>query len=448
MIVGLLNMWNNFRLHWCVVAVFCLMVGACEQMPGWVGVPDKKMEGKRIAILKTSTRIKPDAKVAEKPIKLPKPYKNQTWLQSSGHLDFESNHLYMPAYLEVKTKVSNGKGAEKNTRLNALPVVADRKIFIQDGHGNITARSLDKIKKKLWKTKLNGSSKGAAYAGGGMTYAKGALYVASGFNEIYSLEAATGNVLWKQTLKGLVRTAPLFHEGRLYVLTNDNQMVVIDANTGEKEWAHTGLIEQTSIIGSATPVMVDDLIIIPHSTGELYMVDTEDQKEMWSKIIALNRTNTNSHSFKDINVSPMVQGRWVYVASDNGLFTAVDVHTGTPLWNREIFVAGHPWVEGDFIYLLTRDNELLSLHVRDGAVKWIIDLPKGKAGEKLHWNGPVLAGDRLLLAGAHGELITVSPYTGQVSNTVSIPNDVYLPPVVVDGKVFVLNNEAQLAVMH
>ena len=63
----------------------------------------------------------------------------------------------------------------------------------------------------------------------------------------------------------------------------------------------------------------------------------------------------------------------------------------------------------------------------------------------MRWAGPVLASDRLILTGTNGEMISVSPYKGNILSRVAIGGTAYQPPVVAGGTVFVLTDDGKLS---
>jgi outer membrane protein assembly factor BamB len=62
----------------------------------------------------------------------------------------------------------------------------------------------------------------------------------------------------------------------------------------------------------------------------------------------------------------------------------------------------------------------------------------------VRWSGPVLAGERLLLASDQGEVASVSPYDGRVLGKARLRGPVTLPPVVADGTVYLLTDGGEL----
>ncbi len=60
------------------------------------------------------------------------------------------------------------------------------------------------------------------------------------------------------------------------------------------------------------------------------------------------------------------------------------------------------------------------------------------------WSGPILAGDRLILAGSHGEVLSVSPYTGRILGSEEMPDGIPVSPVAADRSVYFLSDDAEL----
>ncbi|MBI1986239.1 MAG: pyrrolo-quinoline quinone, partial [Rhodospirillales bacterium] len=67
-----------------------------------------------------------------------------------------------------------------------------------------------------------------------------------------------------------------------------------------------------------------------------------------------------------------------------------------------------------------------------------------KLADPIIWTGPVLASNRLIVAGSHGFAMAISPYSGRIIGQVKLPSGVSVPPVVADGIVYFLANDAEL----
>jgi outer membrane protein assembly factor BamB len=127
---------------------------------------------------------------------------------------------------------------------------------------------------------------------------------------------------------------------------------------------------------------------------------------------------------------------------------AIDMRGGERAWEQEVGSDHGPWVAGDYVYVLTTDQNLLCLTRDDGKVRWLRRLPR-YADEKKHedpieWAGPVLGGDRLILLSSAGWALSISPYTGAPLGRQAMPAPAYLGPVIADNTLYVLTDDAEL----
>ena len=108
---------------------------------------------------------------------------------------------------------------------------------------------------------------------------------------------------------------------------------------------------------------------------------------------------------------------------------------------------------GDWIFLVSVEQELIGLHARDGRVAWVTPLPRWGNEEKrkdpFTWYGPILAGDRLVVTGTSEESLSISPYTGAILGRQSM-SGVASPvsPVVADGTLLVVSDDARLMALR
>ncbi len=127
---------------------------------------------------------------------------------------------------------------------------------------------------------------------------------------------------------------------------------------------------------------------------------------------------------------------------------AVDLRNGRRLWDASIGGLERPWVAGDMVYVMTAERDLIALDRDSGRIYWATRLPTYKNPDKrkgpIFWSGPVLASDRLVVTGSSGEVLAVSPYTGEVLGKIGLSSDVTVAPVVADGTLYFLNKNADL----
>ena len=126
---------------------------------------------------------------------------------------------------------------------------------------------------------------------------------------------------------------------------------------------------------------------------------------------------------------------------------AIDVRTGTRIWERDIGSTNQPWVAGRMLFVLSNTNDLIALEAESGKIVWSTKIPLGTASDDkagVFLSGPVLADNRLLVATSSGYAFAVSPYTGRIMSFVTLDDGVEISPVVADGITILTTNDADL----
>jgi outer membrane protein assembly factor BamB len=127
---------------------------------------------------------------------------------------------------------------------------------------------------------------------------------------------------------------------------------------------------------------------------------------------------------------------------------SLDLLTGQRLWEINLTGAATPWVVGEWVFVVDTDARLLCISRASGKVRWITQLRhyhkvKKKKGA-IDWTGPVLAGDRLIVANSEGEISNISPLDGHVQSTTRVGSAVTLPPIVADNMLYILDDSGKI----
>ena len=168
----------------------------------------------------------------------------------------------------------------------------------------------------------------------------------------------------------------------------------------------------------------------------------------WQRMIAFDyRLNGVGH-IADINGSPVIDRGLVFNISNSGRLLATELRTGGRIWERAIPGANTPWIAGDFIFIISNEGQIICLTRKSGLVKWVTQMPVFEAPEDkegiIKYVGPIIVGDRLIIASSLGEIYSLSPYKGTILGKVNISGSVYIPPIVAGQTLLVLSDSGVL----
>ncbi len=410
-----------------------------------------RIPGERVSVLSLQRQIEPDKRVSDLQVRLPRPVPVPSWPQAGGNSTHVQHHMALPATLREAWRTNIGEGSESTMRLLAPPVVANGRVYVMDVESKVSALNAANGD-VIWEYDAKVPDDDDEAFGGGVAYEAGALFVSTGFADVIGIDADTGKERWRKRLTGPMRAAPAVLDGRVFVITIDNQLFALDGKTGERLWSHAGFSEIAGLLGGASPAVGTGTVIVPYSSGEIFALRVENGRPLWSDNLSSSQRLDALSTLADIRGMPVVDRGVVYAISHSGRMAAIDLRSGTRAWEKSIGGVEMPWVAGEFIFLLTNESQLVCLTRRGGRVRWVRDLPQFEEpddrDDPIKWSGPVLAGDRLVITGSHGEAWSVSPYTGKVLGRLDLSDDVFLPPVVADDTIYFLTEDGDLIAMR
>ena len=440
-------------MRWFPVALAGVLLTACESGPfGWLGEPSPSaLEGERVAVLELDTGISADLGVTDAPLDLPAPVVNADWPQHGGDATKAMHHLSAPGSLDIVWRRSIGAGEGAYRKLVATPVVADGRIMTFDADTGVSA--FDAVAgNRLWTFDTTPGHEDDGGWGGGLAHGDGMLYVTTGFGEAIALDPGTGAQIWRAAIGPPVRTPPAVSEGRVHVVASNNELVTLDAQTGEVLWIQQGIAETVSLLGGGSPAVSGSFVVAAFSSGEVHALRAENGRVVWTDSLAHAEQTGSLAALNDINGSPVIDRDIVLVLGHSGRLVAVDLATGVRLWERPLTGTQTPWVAGNHVFAVTVDGHVVCLLREDGRIRWVASLPAFEDIEEredpIAWSGPVLAGGRLVVVGNNGVAAIVSPYTGEIMEMRVLGGAFPLAPVVAGETVYLVNASGDLSALR
>ena len=235
--------------------------------------------------------------------------------------------------------------------------------------------------------------------------------------------------LWQFSTGGSVVPTPTVSGGVVYAGSDDTHVYALDASTGELLWSFA-----TGGAVRSSPTVSAGVVYAGSDDTHLYALDAGTSELLW-------RFDTGD----PVTSRPTVSGGIVYFsARDQGAHKlhAVNAASGERVWVAPIPIAfapeTAPTVAGSRVFVVSADGDLFALHASTGEVAWTFDPPTPPASQ------PVVAEGRVFLTTA-GNVYAVDEEVGRM-----IWSDYFwsidferqpLPPLVVEDVVYVSNGQ-------
>lgn len=255
--------------------------------------------------------------------------------------------------------------------------------------------------RQVWQGDANGSMsvfeagsgrKLGSYLTGGAVVAAPALsadvaYCPSNDGTLYALNRTTLDLMWKATIGEALHASPVVGDQAVYVGSNDGRLYAFNASSGERLWPY-GIPTQGAV--ESVPSLADGRIFFGSGDGRVYALDAETGGQYW-------RFSTADAVY----ATPLVLNDQVIVASSGLELASLGASDGRPGWS---LLFDHPITTAPVFF-----KGRLYLAARADPRVFAVDLATGKLLGSLDTGdwialGPLAAGTDLLLVGQDGAL--------------------------------------------
>ncbi len=428
-----------------------LALGGCSWFDDWFAEKKTLLPGKRESIFADRRGLVVDEGAAK--VVLPPAVQNAGWPQAAGNPAHLMGHLAAKDQLTEAWRAEIGDGGGYRQILMAQPVVLNGTVFTMDSSAVVSAYTLADGK-RLWrvdtKPKDNDDS---TNVGGGLGADGTTLYAVNGLSNLVALDVTTGKEKWRADLGVPGRSAPMIADGRVFVTTIDDRLFAFTAADGRQLWTHQAATPITAMLGRPAPAYYRGLVVAGFGSGELACLRADSGSIVWTDGLGASQGRATVADFLSIRGAPVIVNGLVYAISMGGLLICDDVPSGRRVWERQVAGEDTPYIAGDWMFVVSAQQELAAVNINDGRISWITQLPRWEDPDKrkqtLTWYGPLLVSDRLIIAGTSEDALSVSPYTGEILGHLKLSGAAApFAPVVADGSVLIVTNDARLIALR
>lgn len=428
--------------------------------------------GQRVSILEFEQQLAPSAALSGADFFLPGPQAANAWTQPGGTAENLNEHVIAAPNFTVAWRRNIGEGARRPGRITAPVVAADNRVFVLDGDSTVTAVAAD-TGAVLWKASVRpegsergdrflglvprgGSSRLTGGFGGGVAVGAGKVFVTSGYRTVTALDAASGSVIWTETLDIPIHSAPTVAGSRVFVGDVGSQLFAFNVNTGAQEWSYRGIAEPARVLRASSVAVSGETVIAPFSSGQVVALRANNGQPVWEEVLSRTSRTSALSEIRDVAGRPVISRGVVYAVSHSGVMQAMDLVTGNPAWSLPVAGINAPLPVGDVVYVVSKDGELTVVNRASGQVYWTRDLNEsrvrreggflgfGRRTVRPDWSGPILASNRLVLVNSDGDAVAFDPKTGAEQATVRLGAPAFLAPAAYNGALYILTDKGEL----
>lgn len=336
----------------------------------------------------------------------------------------------MDASMQWRKSVGNGTDG---SALKLAPVISNNQLITASQNGLVSVS--DKSSgKTLWSAKL------PTKLVSGPAVGQGIIVVGSTDAKIIAMDQTSGKVLWENPVSNEVLSPAAVNKNHVFAKTVDGKLYAFDKKTGKQSWIYDhgspGLILRS---GSA-PIVSNDKLIVGFADGKLDLIDTENGRLLWQRIVSLPHSGSAVEQMNGIDANPVVRDGVIYVATFQGHIAAVRLNNGEIIWRKPFSTYSGLALDGNKLYASDSKGQVWAFDKRTGSVFW---LQKQLAGRTV--GAPSVVGKALALGDGLGYLHFLSLENGDFMARLKVGYaKVQAPPVASSNQLYVMADDGEV----
>ncbi|MDZ7751235.1 MAG: outer membrane protein assembly factor BamB [Gammaproteobacteria bacterium] len=356
------------------------------------------------------------------------------WMDRGGGRDLPelaSVENAIPLQVRWSRDVGDGVG-ELHSGLQAA--VAGDRVYGAGADGRVGAYDAA-TGESVWRVELERPVSGGPAVGDGL------VVVGTNKGEVFALDVATGEQRWQAGVSSEVLAPPAIGAGVVAVRTLDGRLFGLDGRTGKRRWIYDSPVPVLSLRGTGEPVIAGELVLNGFDGGRLVALLAGDGRVEWEQQVAIPRGRSELERMVDMDSRPVVVDDAVYVTAFQGRVAALDLLSGSVLWDRDLSSHAGVAVDAAAVYVSDADGFVWALDRFSGNSLWRqTDL------EKRRITAPVRVGDYVVVGDEEGLLHWLSVEDGGFVARTRVDDDgiASAPATGRDGRLYVYGNSGRI----
>jgi outer membrane protein assembly factor BamB/tRNA A-37 threonylcarbamoyl transferase component Bud32 len=222
---------------------------------------------------------------------------------------------------------------------------------------------------------------------------EGNIYIGSEDQRLYCINARSGQEIWSYYANGPIRSSPYIAEGHIFIGSDDAYLHVVNALTGRRVFR----VDAGSAIRS-TPIMVGEQVYFGTEEGDLFCIDLHGDVKWRFK------------AKRALTSSPVHANGIIYVGSVDTLLYALDAKSGYILWRYRMSKASisTPFVTENYVFTGSVDSHIYCVDIHSSREIWNF------ATENQVTSSPITYQDSVYCGSVDGAMYCLELHTGRM----------------------------------
>ena len=377
-----------------------------------------------------------------KKISISNPRKNLSWKMSSLNQQNFLGNIYLSGIDNIFLKKKIGKNKFPISKIISSPLVFENNIIFSDNNGTIF--NINQNGEINWKKNIYKKIYKKVYKNLVFSIYQNNIYVADNIGFIYSIGLNNGKLVWIKNHGIPIKSNIKIYKNKIFLINQDNRILCFNTENGSKIWdirSVPSFIKLQNFLSSAISKQGD--VIAINSSGDLLKVNANNGKIAWSLNTLVSTLAHATDFFKSSEI--VIIDDNIIVSSKSSLFS-YNLNTGYTNWKQEVSSIGAPIIDGKNIFILTDNGYFVIIDKDTGIIISSTNILKilKKKKQETKITGFIMGSGKIYSVTSNGYLIVSSPVSGKVEYFKKIGDPVTSTPIINDGKLYILTKNSSI----
>ena len=377
-----------------------------------------------------------------KKISISNPRKNLSWKMSSLNQQNFLGNIYLSGIDNIFLKKKIGKNKFPISKIISSPLVFENNIIFSDNNGTIF--NINQNGEINWKKNIYKKIYKKVYKNLVFSIYQNNIYVADNIGFIYSIGLNNGKLVWIKNHGIPIKSNIKIYKNKIFLINQDNRILCFNTKNGSKIWdirSVPSFIKLQNFLSSAISKQGD--VIAINTSGDLLKVNANNGKIAWS-LNTLESTLAHATDFFKSSEIVIIDDN-IIVSSKSSLFS-YNLNTGYTNWKQEVSSIGAPIIDGKNIFILTDNGYFVIIDKDTGIIISSTNILKilKKKKQETKITGFIMGSGKIYSVTSNGYLIVSSPVSGKVEYFKKIGDPVTSAPIINNGKLYILTKNSRI----
>ena len=269
------------------------------------------------------------------------------------------------------------------------------------------------------------------------------LVIVDNITKYYAINIKTGELLWSKNNRAPFNSQVKIYKDKFFSVDLENVIRCFSLKDGSEIW---NVKTDNTLIRSQkklSMVVVGENVYFSNSIGDISAVDINTGSLIWQ--IPTQSKLVYEEAFSLKNSDLVADNNSLYFSNNKNNFFSIDIDTGTINWQQKINSTVRPTIIDNYLFTASFEGYFFVIDKKTGSIIRITDIFKefkAKKRKNIHPVGFIMGINNIYLTTSNGRLLIIDTLTSEIKSILKIDNEKISRPFVMGNNLYIIKDSS------